>query len=448
MFMKKIPLIAALLFCASVANAKSLSASSAAEINSKVKSAQAGDTVYIENGVYQNAKLFFRASGTKEKPIVICAREKGKVSFEGESNLKLSGDYLEVRGLVFKNGYSPTKDAIVFRTKTGEYANSCRLTECVIDAYNNSNDKEKERWVLLYGKNNRIDHCLFTGKVNEGVLMAVVLEEKNDSLSRVLCGDNAHRIDHNKFSNRPVLKYVDNGGEIIRLGDSYTSLMSSRTIVESNYFEHCDGEVEFISIKSCENIIRNNYIYESAGAIVLRHGHRNTVEGNIFIGNGKKNAAGIRVINQGHTVRNNYLQDLVGKGSYSAFAIMNGLQSSPDNGYHTVKNVTIENNTFVNCENVTFNHRHSDKKRAEFQTLIPENVRFANNIFYNDKRELKFNLLEGAEGIQGIRFSGNKTNVNVWPEPKIKGWAVDKKLAKPQPPMQKPTDVGVSWYGK
>ncbi len=446
MFAKKLFTIATALLCFSMAQARSTSVSTPSTINSAVKAAFPGDTIYIENGTYSNTKLLFTANGTAENPIVICARENGKVVFDQQSNLRMSGSYMEIRGLVFKNGYSPSKDAITFRAKSGEYANSCRLTECVIDAYNNPNDKEKERWVLLYGKNNRVDHCLFTGKVNEGVLMAVVLEEKNDSLSRVLCGENSHRIDHNVFSNRPILVHTDNGGEIIRLGDSYTSLMNSRTIVENNYLEHCDGEVEYFSIKSCENIIRNNYIYESAGAIVLRHGHRNLVENNVIIGNGKKNAAGIRVINNGHTVRNNYLQDLVGKGSYSAFTIMNGLQDSPDNGYHTVRNVLIENNILVNCENVTFNHRHSSKVRAEFQTLTPENVTFANNNFYNDRRELKFNLLEGAEGIKGITFSDNKINSNVWPEPKIKGWVLDKKMAKPQSPTQKPTDVGINWY--
>lgn len=33
---------------------------------------------------------------------------------------------------------------------------------------------------------------------------------------------------------------------------------SSNTVIEENMFHHCNGEVEVVSIKSSDNIIRNN----------------------------------------------------------------------------------------------------------------------------------------------------------------------------------------------
>ena len=61
----------------------------------------------------------------------------------------------------------------------------------------------------------------------------------------------------------------------------------SRMIVEDNYYEHCDGEAEIISNKSCENIYRRNTFVECKGAL-MRHGNRCTAEGNWFFGHGRR----------------------------------------------------------------------------------------------------------------------------------------------------------------
>jgi len=405
--------------------------STISDLNKAVKQAQPGDVIKLKNGTYTDEKLVFHGNGNTENPIIIQAETMGQVFIEGNSNMRIGGEYLEVHGLVFRNGYHD--NVWEFRAKSGVYANNCRVTDCKIDGYNNPDDKLKGRWVLLYGKNNRIDHCSFTNKVNEGVLMAVVLEEKGNDNSRMECSENQHRIENNYFGARPVLKYTDNGGEIIRIGDSYTSLLSSQTIVENNFFEHCDGEVEIISVKSCDNVLRNNYFHESAGALVLRHGNRNIVENNVFIGNGKKNAAGIRVINPGHKVINNYLEGLKGKGSYSAFSIMNGLEAPKANEYHQVKDVLIEGNTLVDCENISFNLRHGNATRAAVQTKIPENVTFTGNTFFNQKEAIIFNFQEGRNGVKNILFENNLLNKDTDLKG-IKGFEIQKGMKKPERP--------------
>ena len=65
---------------------------------------------------------------------------------------------------------------------------------------------------------------------------------------------NFHRIDHNHFGYRPPLNR--NGGETIRVGYSHQSMTNSGTPVERNLFDRCDGEIEIISSKLCENIRR------------------------------------------------------------------------------------------------------------------------------------------------------------------------------------------------
>ena len=118
-----------------------------------------GGKIILANGVWKDAELLLNAKGTEEAPIGISAEEKGKVFMEGLSNLRISGEYLEISGLVFRNGYTPTGEAISFREKDGVYGNHCRLTECVIDNFNNPERFDTEIWVALYGKNNRVDHC-------------------------------------------------------------------------------------------------------------------------------------------------------------------------------------------------------------------------------------------------------------------------------------------------
>ena len=44
----------------------------------------------------------------------------------------------------------------------------------------------------------------------------------------------------------------------------------------------------------------------------MRHGNNTQVEGNVFFGNDVDHTGGIRVINAGQTVRNNYMEGLKG----------------------------------------------------------------------------------------------------------------------------------------
>ena len=138
----------------------------------------------------------------------------------GQSNLRIAGKHLVVSGLVFKDGHSPTNTVIAFRRTKGELANHSRVTEVVIDHFNNPERFEPDFWVMMYGKNNRFDHNHLEGKSNQGVTMAV-------RMNSVESQENHHRIDHNYFGPRPVLG--SNGGETLRIGTSHYSLTNSYT---------------------------------------------------------------------------------------------------------------------------------------------------------------------------------------------------------------------------
>lgn len=366
------------------------------EFNDAVAHAQPGSVITLANGVWKDAELVFEGIGTKEKPITLSVEEKGKVTLEGASNLQMAGDYLVVEGLVFKNGYTPTNAVISFRKSREEMANNSRLTECVIDNYNNPERQVQDYWVTIYGKNNRIDHNHISGKKNLGVTMIVGLDTKESI-------ENNHKIDHNYFGPRPT--YGNNGGETLRIGTSHNALENSNTLVESNYFDRCNGEHEIISNKSCRNTFKYNTFFECTGTLTMRHGNETLVDGNVFIGNGKPSTGGVRVINEMQTVINNYHIGLTGYRFRGAFVMMNGVPNSPPNRYVPVIDSKVNNNTFINCDNIQL-CAGSDAERS----TPPENSEISGNIFYHDH---KTDLFTTYDDISGITFKDNLLGSNL-----------------------------------
>ncbi|NDV77709.1 polysaccharide lyase 6 family protein [Dysgonomonas sp. 511] len=361
------------------------------EYNTAVKKLQPGDSVVLSSGVWKDAQLVFFGEGTEAQPITLTVEQHGKTTLEGQSTLQMYGNHLVVDGLVFINGYAPGKEVIEFRKGTSRTANHSVLRNCVIDRYNKPLRSEQDAWVNLWGHRNAVENCYFGGKTNQGVTLIVWPNGEGHN-------QNYHRIYRNYFAKRPNLG--SNGGETIRIGTSHVCEQNSNTIVEGNYFEHCNGEVEIVSVKSCENRIIDNTFFECEGSVVLRHGNRNEVSGNYFIGNMKPYTGGVRVINEGHKIFNNYFYALRGKDFRGPLVVMNGVPNSPAHRYVQVKDVEISFNTWVDCELPWQLGVGSDAER----TLAPEDVKICNNLVYCPQEPL---LIKAFDKLDGIRFSDN-----------------------------------------
>ena len=349
------------------ANARKIMVSSTAAIIQAGIVAKPGDTLVIQAGNYNNCELVISAKGTAQEPIVFMAATAGSAHFTGNSYLHISGNYITVNGVVFTNGY--TQKGHVWQFNHGnEVANNARITGSSIQSFNSPLRLEENHWITFSGKNNRVDHCNFTNKTNLGVLVAVLLD---DDRSRI----NNHRIDSNYFGIRKPLG--SNAGEMIRVGVSQHCTFYSNTIIKNNFFEYCDGETEIISIKSCGNKVVGNVFKECQGAVVLRHGNNNTIEGNLFYGNDKEGTGGVRVINEGNWIVNNFMSHCKGQGFRSPLAIMAGVFNSPANRYLPVRDAVIANNSFLNCSPFSI----SEGKDAE-RSVDPKNVLLLNNLFY------------------------------------------------------------------
>ncbi|MBC7960166.1 MAG: discoidin domain-containing protein, partial [Vallitaleaceae bacterium] len=338
------------------------------EIVAASAKAKPGDTLIMKNGTWENVQILFQGKGTEQKPITLKAESPGKVIIKGESSLKIAGSYLVVDGLVFKDVYANKKIGLIdFSNGSAIFSDHCRLTNTVMEDCNPINEETDYKWVSLYGKYNRVDHCYFRNKTNIGTLLVVWRED--DSA-------NYHLIDNNYFGY--TARHSVNGGETIRVGDSTQSLSYSNTTVENNYFEHCNGDIEVISSKSCGNIYRNNTFFENEGSLSLRHGNECIVEGNYFIQNHIPNSVGVRVMGENHKIYNNYFYGMgpTDGTMRGALNLINGIQNTPINGYYQVKNVQVMNNLFVDNEKSIM----LGGGKSSVNTLVPLDCRIENNV--------------------------------------------------------------------
>jgi poly(beta-D-mannuronate) lyase len=392
--MKSLIALGSAVFLAGIAYAQPIKVTNAAELNKANTNARPGDTIILQNGKWDNVSMRLTCSGTADKPILFRAETAGKVILSGMSELKLGGAYIIVDGLLFTGGYSPTNAVIEYKINQEQVANHCRVTNCVINDFNQPKRLQQDEWVVFNGQHNRLDHCSFFNKKNLGTLLAVYL---TDERSRA----NFHSIDHNFFGIR--LPLASNGGEIMRIGNAEHALFNSNTQVNSNFFEYCDGEAEVISVKSCGNIVSDNVFKECQGSVVLRHGNNNTVKNNIFLGNGKEASGGVRIINGGQWLINNFFYRCRGTSFRAPIAMMNGIPNSPAIRYVQVTDAVVTNNTFVDCALMSL-CEGSDQER----TLPPSHVLFAKNSFYNRHDSATY---KAWDDISGILFTENKVHL-------------------------------------
>jgi len=375
------------------------------ELHAALSTAKPGDNIVMANGEWEDIQIKITASGTKNQPITLRAETPSKVIVQGKSNLQLGGDYIIVEGLYFTNGYSPLKSVIQFEVED-TVANHCIVTNCVIEDYNKMQRNFQDLWVLFKGRHNQLDHCYLAGKSNRGPTIRVDLAGNQNI-------NNYHKIINNHFGPRPP-----KGGpsaETIQIGNSYTSMCPSYTLVANNLFEECKGEVEVISSKTNFNEFRNNVFYKSEGSLVTRHGNYCTVDGNYFIGDeSTNNVGGIRLIGTGHTVTNNYFYSLRGQEFRSPLAVMIGIPKSPLNRYIQVTDVIIAYNSWINCTaplqfGVGSNISQKEVLPAsEIRSARPIRTVVANNLIYNTTGDKT--PIVAHDKLDGILFKNNLIN--------------------------------------
>ncbi len=378
------------------------------ELNTAILDAVPGDLITLANGIWKDVEINFKGTGTQQLPITLRAETPGKVFIEGTSYLHLGGEFLVVDGLYFRNGHTPKSAIIRYMIGEDHVAFNCRVTNTIIEDFTQPSRLNSDRWIEFFGKHNQLDHCYITGKSNDGETIRVFFTG-NEHINT------HHQIINNYFGPRP--RKGGPRGETIRVGDSKTRVSPGYVNVSNNYFEACNGEVEIISDKTNFNSYTNNIFYKCEGSLVLRHGSYATVDRNIFIGGDDSNFyGGIRVVNSGHWITNNYFYKIKGKEFRAPLAIMNGIPMTPLNRYLQVSDVVVAFNTWVDCEStwqigVGQNLKSADVlPPSEIRSAPPIRSTIANNIIYNTQKN-KTPFINHSE-MDGIEYEKNVIDNN------------------------------------
>ncbi len=319
----------------------------------------AGDTIVWRSGTYSDVSITFSATGTASKPIVLTGEKGGEVVFTGSSQLKVSGSYVEVKNLWWKD---PAKTPLTIASGSSRVV----VSECAITGFGTAENTKDYKWVSLYGSDHTIRNCYFADKRNMGALLVVWME------SGVVPH---HTIEGNYFSRPYSIADGTNGQETIRIGTSDYSLSRAECVVRGNVFHKCNAETEIVSNKSCGNLYEGNLFRASGGVLTLRHGNDCIVRGNYFLGDKASNTGGVRIIGEGHLVENNYMENLRGSGYKTAICIVRGEPNAALSGYAQVKGAVVKNNTIVGCRySLHVNYGKDEMTMPVVGTTIADNT--------------------------------------------------------------------------
>jgi len=340
--MKNLLLLPFYLLClTSVTTAKEYKVTTPEEFQKSAESAKAGDQIIIANGTYRFWELSINCNGEADNPVIIRAETPGKVVFTGDVTkpvFLLTGGYTEISGLHFSGclvSKAAGKSGVLIELKESL---QCRITDCTFS--NNAVKVQYMPLVVISGKgdNNRVDHCTFTGNIDNQELQVKITKEAVPLHTT---------IDNNLFINKPKVSWKgNNGGECVQIGQDPILLgtLISHTTVRDNRFIRCNGEAEVISNKSSANQYLHNYFEDCRGELVMRGGHDCLIDSNTV----KGGSGGIRISGSGHTVTNNRLTGLP-----TAIRLMYGMsRGKSETGFYVAAgDCVIKNNHIGQCAN-------------------------------------------------------------------------------------------------
>ena len=275
-----------LIFSGPLSSAATYQVGSISELNTRISSAVAGDTIIVSNGIYTTgSSIAVTKVGTAANPITIKAQTVGGVEIKGSHgfNLNSPAAYIIIQG--FKLTHT---NALSIASGTSH----CRFSRNTIQlTIGPTNDIS---FINISGDDAEIDHNEMRNKSTLGEMLDIA--GSGSQVARRLW------VHHNYFHD--FTSPGGNGAETIRWGLSGLSLSTGNGLCEYNLFVRCEGENEMISNKSSGNTYRYNTVLDcDGGEISQRHGNDC-----YYYGNYMRNTQGMRIYGDRHKIFSNYFE--------------------------------------------------------------------------------------------------------------------------------------------
>ncbi len=353
------------------------------QLISALKKAKNGQTIVIEDGIYD--------IGWQKIPaqIRLIARNLWGAVLPN-SLLDLSGKGTLIQGLRFENGaavsYKNSRDHAIYIR-----ADDIKIIDNQFENVGvNSSIPDKTGITIELIKADNVSITRNQFSKNKGIAIRM------DDYSRKAI------VSNNDFLDSPNYGGV---GEIVHIGDAFSTEQGvspvddeTKARIEFNYIRGWDLEPELISIKSDANIIANNFIEKSGqSAIVVRMGNRNRIYNNII----KDNIDfPIRISGEENIIDNNIFS---GTGAL-VFLHNKVVYPKPSKNliyaYLAARNNKIINNTFIG-----YNDIFGIRDQYYIVRDAPTGNLFERNIIYT--QDIK-DFVQRLKSDQYVQFKNNK----------------------------------------
>ena len=258
---------------------------SVSALQTALNSASPGDTLFLQDGTYSDsAQITCSQDGNSSNPIQICAETKGGVTFTGDLDFLLTGDFIDLMGFRF-TGDNNNVDVIRYQGDDN------------LIAYNHYDN-------LICGNASNNQRYFYNVNAARGRVCYNTISNKKSNRTAIRSTNTStyERIDHN---------HVDRTGQFVDANDPAAVQIdqsgASRdhyALVDNNYFYRInsdgsgrwsDDSSEMIVNKSSSNAFIRNYFFECCGTANDRESNRSTWYANIIDGNGVNHSGGIQL---------------------------------------------------------------------------------------------------------------------------------------------------------
>jgi poly(beta-D-mannuronate) lyase len=333
------------------------------ELSNAVANAIPDDVILLCDGDWNDLKLVVDRSGTSESPITIKAENPGKVVISGDSYIVLEGDYLTLKGFRWKDYRNPEPEGKAYiLTATGSSNNE--ISEMLFEESTQLDFRTWSYNIALRGKDHEVYNTAFLGK--HGVGAQLIVKEGGTQLN--------HKLHNLYFSRKPLPPLENgeprNGGESLQIGsgDKKEKFLADDVFASHLFFENASGESEIISLKGSQITLSNIVMLGCQGMLSLRSGNNNKVKHVFVDGKNKIGSGAIRVLGDGHDIRDVFVTGLHGKWRGGLFFESGNIV----NKEIAASNVSVEFVTIMNTEDAITIGTEEKKQEEE---RPPSNIR-------------------------------------------------------------------------